>query len=154
MLFLRVFWPPTLAPYQHKCVLIGKTHLCFAKHIFVLQNTFVFFLSVGHVCQIHFRKDTKNLKNEIGFFNIGDFKKIWNHAKTIFCASSVLPPPIFPIQCLAGMDGVGHHAPPSHHKRIPQDLLVIKIPILTWFNLTHFFTFCKKRRGTTTNWCV
>ena len=106
MLFLRVFWPPTLAPYQHKCVLIGKTHLCFAKHIFVLQNTFVFFLSVGHVCQIHFRKDTKNLKNEIGFFNIGDFKKIWNHAKTIFLCEFSIAPPYFP-NPVSSRDGWG-----------------------------------------------
>ena len=27
---------------KHKCVLIGKTHMSFAKHIFVLQSTFVF----------------------------------------------------------------------------------------------------------------
>jgi len=30
-----------------------------------------------------FRKDTTFLKNEIGFSIIGDFKKIWNCAKTI-----------------------------------------------------------------------
>ena len=36
-----------------------------------------------------FRKDTNSLKNEIGFSNIGDFKKIWNRAKIFFVAPSV-----------------------------------------------------------------
>jgi len=76
---------------KHKSVSIQtKNVFWLAKHICVLQNTFLFckthlcFQSVGPVCQIHFRKDTNYLKNEIGFSNIGDFKKIWNRAKTIF----------------------------------------------------------------------
>ena len=82
---------------KHKCVSICKTHLCFDwQNTFLFCKTHLCFQSVGPVCRIHLRKDTNYLKNEIGFSNIGDFKKIWNRAKTICC-----PPPFPPpIQCL------------------------------------------------------
>ena len=50
---------------------------------------------MGPVCRTHFRKDTNCLKKEIGFSNIGDLKKIWNRAKTLFLVRiQYSPPPI------------------------------------------------------------
>jgi hypothetical protein len=62
---------------KHFYVLIGKTHLCFAKHICVFNLW-------GLFVEYTFGRTLFFLKNEIGFSNIGDLKKIWNRVKTIF----------------------------------------------------------------------
>ena len=78
---------------RNNCEAFDKTQKCFeSKHkICVLQNTCVYskkthlcFQSVGPVCGMHFWMDTNFLKNKIGLFNISDFEKIWNRAKTFF----------------------------------------------------------------------
>ena len=67
----------------------------FCKTLFLFCKTHLCFQSVGPVCQKHFRKDTNYLKNEIGFSNIGDFKKNWNRAKTICLGRCLQRTPFF-----------------------------------------------------------
>jgi len=64
-----------------KCIRIQKS-------VFGIQQVFSeyinVYLSVGPICQKYFWKDTNFLKNEMRISNIGDFKKIRNHAKINF----------------------------------------------------------------------
>ncbi len=106
----------------------GKTLKCFAakhfqntllsvlpKHSVFFQNTLCF-QSVGAIfCSKHFPKDTNFLKNEIGFSNIGDFKKIWNRAIFFFLVRVQHFPPFFPSVFIR------HHPP-----RLISDYLVGK----------------------------
>jgi hypothetical protein len=68
-----------------------NTHFCFAKHIYVfnLWGLFVELYTFGMTLIF--------LKNEIGFSNKGDFKKIWNLTQTmILVRIQYCPPPFFP----------------------------------------------------------
>jgi len=95
---------------KHICVLIGKTHLCFAEHIcvFNLWGLFVEYIfgRTLTISKIQHRRFQENMESR------------QNH----FFVRIQYPPPFFSIQCLPGMDGAGHHTPPSCHERIPQDL--------------------------------
>jgi hypothetical protein len=91
-----------------RCVAKHKSVLNQNTFVFDWQNTFVFckthlcFQSVGPFVAYTFGRTLIFLKNEIGFSNISDFKKIWNRAKTFFlCAFSIAPPPPL-IHCLPG----------------------------------------------------
>jgi len=82
---------------KHKSVLRKNTFKTLLKSVLPKQKVFwqnrKCFQSVGAI----FRKDTNFFKNEIGFSNIGDFKKIWNRAKTIFLVHvQYCPPPFYP----------------------------------------------------------
>jgi hypothetical protein len=84
--------------FKTQMCLNGKTHLCFAKHFFCFAKRIYVFNLWGLFVELYtFGMTLIFLKNEIGFSNKGDFKKIWNLTQTmILVRIQYCPPPFFP----------------------------------------------------------